>query len=94
MAASRHPSQQPLKGGIQVAGQLVVFRITRAGQGPYDNQATGGQPVQPVAHQMPKPALDLVAYDGVAHCLAHDETRTCRGTLSPDPCGSVAPLRK
>lgn len=85
MAASRRPSQQPLEGGVQVAGQLIVIRVTRAGQGPYDNQATGGQPVQPIAHEMTESALDLAAHDSDAHCLAHDETRTCRGNAFPRP---------
>ncbi|BCK69959.1 hypothetical protein Srufu_039120 [Streptomyces libani subsp. rufus] len=71
-----------------------MIRVTRTGQGPYDNQATGGQPVQPIAHEMTESALDLAAHDSDTHCLAHDETRTCRGNTFPDPCGSVEPLRR
>jgi hypothetical protein len=60
-----------------------VVRRTRAGQGPYDNQATGGKPVQPVAHEVTQSALDLVADNGNADGLAHDETRTRRGNTFP-----------
>ncbi|GAB1328686.1 hypothetical protein ACE1SV_30250 [Streptomyces sennicomposti] len=72
-----------MKGGIQVSGQLCVLGVTRAGQRSYDYQATGGQQGDPVAHQMAKSALHLVAHDGSPHCLAHDETRTCRGSALP-----------
>ncbi|ALV38730.1 hypothetical protein AS200_23455 [Streptomyces sp. CdTB01] len=57
--------------------------IARAGQRSYDYQATGGQESHPVAHQMTQSALDLVAYDRTAHGLAHDETRTRRGSALP-----------
>ena len=53
-----------------------MIGVTRAGQRPYHHQATGGQPGEPVSYQMAQTALDLVAYDRSAHCLAHDETRT------------------
>lgn len=36
------PSQQPLKGGVQVSGQLCMVGVARTGQRPYDNKATGG----------------------------------------------------
>ena len=57
--------------------------VTRTGQRSYDYQATGGQQGHSVAHQVAKPALDLVAYDGSAHGLAHNETRTRRGSALP-----------
>jgi hypothetical protein len=57
--------------------------VTRTGQRSYDYQATGGQQVDPVAHQMAKPALHLVAHDRTAHGFAHDETRTCPGSALP-----------
>lgn len=57
--------------------------VTRTGQRSYDYQATGGQQVDPVAHQMAKPALHLVAHHRAAHGLAHDETRTRRGSALP-----------
>lgn len=57
--------------------------VTRTGQRSYDYQATGGQQVDPVAHQMAKPALHLVAHDRTTHGFAHDETRTCRGSALP-----------
>jgi hypothetical protein len=72
-----------LKGGIQVSGQLCVIGVTRSGQRSYDYQATGGQKGDPVTHQMAKPALHRVAHDRAAHCLAHDETRTRRGSALP-----------
>ncbi len=56
---------------------------TRTGQRSYDYQATGGQLVDSVAHQMAKPALHFVPYDRTAHSLAHDETRTRRGSALP-----------
>ena len=34
---------------------------------------------------MAEPALDLVPDDSDANCLAHDETRTCRGNTFPRP---------
>ncbi|KUL26965.1 hypothetical protein ADL12_31155 [Streptomyces regalis] len=81
--SSRAPSQQPLQSGIQVLGQLCMVGVARTGQRSYDYQATGGQLVDSVAHQMTKPALHLVPHDRAAHCLAHDETRTRRGSALP-----------
>jgi len=72
-----------LKGGIKILGQLCMAGVTRTGQRSYDYQATGGQQCDPVPHQMAKPALHLVADDGSAHSLAHDETRTRRGSALP-----------
>ncbi|KUF15805.1 hypothetical protein AT728_13875 [Streptomyces silvensis] len=57
--------------------------VTRSGQRSYDYQATGGQLGRPVAHEMAKSALDLVADHGSTHGLAHDETRTRRGKALP-----------
>ncbi|KUN81870.1 hypothetical protein AQJ64_21700 [Streptomyces griseoruber] len=57
--------------------------VARTGQRPYHYQATGGQQNDSVAHQMTQSALDLVAYDRPAHGLAHDETRTRRGSALP-----------
>lgn len=60
-----------------------MIGVARTGQRSYDYQATGGQLGDPVAHQMAKPALHLVAHDRTAHGLAHDETRTHRGSALP-----------
>jgi hypothetical protein len=60
-----------------------MFGVTRAGQRPYDHQATGGQLGEPIAYEMAQSPLDLVADDGTAHSLAHDETRTRRGGALP-----------
>ncbi|GAA4995187.1 hypothetical protein GCM10023335_04170 [Streptomyces siamensis] len=57
--------------------------VARTGQRSYDYQATGGQQGDSVTHQMAKPALHRVAYDGSTHGLAHDETRTRRGSALP-----------
>jgi hypothetical protein len=57
--------------------------VTRSGQRSYDYQATGGKQVHSVAHQVAKSALHLVADDRSAHGLAHDETRTRRGSALP-----------
>jgi hypothetical protein len=57
--------------------------VTRSGQRSYDYQATGGKDVDPIAHQMTKPALHLVAHDRTADGFAHDETRTRRGSALP-----------
>jgi hypothetical protein len=57
--------------------------VTRTGQRSYDYQATGGKLVDSVAHQMAKPALHLVTHDRATHSLAHDETRTRRGSALP-----------
>lgn len=64
-------------------GQLYVVGVTRTGQRSYDYQATGGQLSDSVAHQMAKAALHLVAYDRATDGLAHDETRTRRGSALP-----------
>jgi hypothetical protein len=64
-------------------GQLGVVGVTRSGQRSYDYQATGGELSDSIAHQMAKPALHLVAHDRTAHRLAHDETRTRRGSALP-----------
>ena len=57
--------------------------VARTGQRSYDYQATGGQQGDSVAHQVTQSALDLVAHDRAAHSLAHDETRTRRGSALP-----------
>ena len=60
--SAQPPGQPPLqRAASRSRASCVVVRITRAGQRPYDNQATGGQQGQSVAHQMTQPALDLVA---------------------------------
>lgn len=60
-----------------------MFSVTRTGQRSYDYQATGGQLVDSLTHQMAKSALDFVAHDSATHGLAHDETRTRRGSALP-----------
>jgi len=60
-----------------------VVGVARTGQRSYDYQATGGQLVDSFAHQVAKPALHLVAHDRASHSLAHDETRTRRGSALP-----------
>ncbi|GAB7103000.1 hypothetical protein JCM4814A_13140 [Streptomyces phaeofaciens JCM 4814] len=72
-----------MQGGIKVLGQLCVVGVTRVGQRPYDYQATGGQQKDSVAHQVTQSALHLVPHDRSAHSLAHDETRTRRGSALP-----------
>ncbi|GKQ38691.1 hypothetical protein ALMP_52220 [Streptomyces sp. A012304] len=72
-----------MKGGIQVLGQLCVVGVARTGQRPYDYQATGGKQSDSIAHQMAQSALHRVAHDRTTHCLAHDETRTRRGSALP-----------
>lgn len=57
--------------------------VARTGQRSYDYQATGGQPSHSRTHQMAKPTLHLVAYDGSAHGFADNETRTRRGSALP-----------
>lgn len=79
----RGPVEQLPQRGIQIAGQFHVVRVRRTGLRPYDNQATGGQQRQPVPQQMPQPSLHTVTDHRVADGLAHDETRTRRGDLSP-----------
>jgi hypothetical protein len=72
-----------LKGGIKVLGQLCMVGVARAGQRSYDYQATGREKGDSVTQEMPQSALDRVAHDGAAHGLAHDETRTRRGSALP-----------
>ncbi len=60
-----------------------MVRLARAGQGPYHHQATGGQLIEPVTHQVAKPALHQIADYGDADGLADDETRTHRGNTLP-----------
>jgi hypothetical protein len=72
-----------LKGGIKVLGQLCVVGVARTGQRPYDYQATGGKQGDSIAHQVTQSALHRVAHDRTAHGLAHDETRTRRGSALP-----------
>lgn len=57
--------------------------VTRSGQRSYDYQATGGKQGDSVTHQMAQSALHFVAHDRTTHCLAHDETRTRRGSALP-----------
>ncbi|APE22717.1 hypothetical protein SVEN_3657 [Streptomyces venezuelae ATCC 10712] len=57
--------------------------VAGSGQRPYDHQATGGQLGEPVADEVAQTTLHLVAYDRTAHGLAHDETRTRRGSALP-----------
>lgn len=57
--------------------------VTRSGQRSYDYQATGGEQGDSVTHQMAKSALHRVAHDRATHGLAHDETRTRRGSALP-----------
>ncbi|GGY49214.1 hypothetical protein GCM10010299_64380 [Streptomyces tanashiensis] len=60
-----------------------MIGVAGSGQRPYDHQATGGQLGEAVADEMAQASLDLVAYDRTAHGLAHDETRTRRGSALP-----------
>jgi hypothetical protein len=62
---------------------LYVVGVARTGQRSYDYQATGGKLGDSIAHEMAKPALHLVADDRTADGLAHDETRTRRGSALP-----------
>ncbi|KDN78131.1 hypothetical protein DF19_39045 [Streptomyces olindensis] len=57
--------------------------VARSGQRSYDYQATGGQLGDSLAHQVAKPALHLVADHRATDGLAHDETRTRRGSALP-----------
>ncbi|GLW49292.1 hypothetical protein Stsp02_49530 [Streptomyces sp. NBRC 14336] len=57
--------------------------VTRTGQRSYDYQATGGKDIDSIAHQVAKSALHLVADHRTADSLAHDETRTRRGSALP-----------
>ncbi len=57
--------------------------VARSGQRSYDYQATGGKQGDSVTHQMAQSALHFVAHDRTTHCLAHDETRTRRGSALP-----------
>ncbi|OIK05770.1 hypothetical protein BIV23_10630 [Streptomyces monashensis] len=81
--SSRAPSQQPLNCGIQVSGQLCVVCVARSGQRSYDYQATGRKKGDSVTHQMAQSALHFVAHNRATHSLAHDETRTRRGSALP-----------
>jgi hypothetical protein len=81
--SSRTPSQQSLKSGVKVLGQLCVIGVTRSRQRSYDYQATGRKKCQSFSHEMTQPALDLVPHDRGADGLAHDETRTRRGNGFP-----------
>jgi hypothetical protein len=60
-----------------------MVSAARTGQCSYDYQATGGQQGQSLADQVPQPSLDQIPYDGAADGLAHDETRTRRGSAPP-----------
>ena len=57
--------------------------VARTGQRSYYYQATGAQQGHSLTHQMAKPTLHLVAYDGSANGLADNETRTRRGSALP-----------
>ncbi|KUN10347.1 hypothetical protein AQI95_01050 [Streptomyces yokosukanensis] len=72
-----------MKSGIQVSGQLCMVCVARFGQRSYDYQATGGKQGDSVTHQMAQSALHCVAHDRTTHSLAHDETRTRRGSALP-----------
>lgn len=76
-------TQQPRQCGVQIEGQLCMVRTAGAGQCAYYHQATGGQQRQTLTDQMTQSALDQVAFNGSAHRLAHDETRTRRGSAPP-----------
>lgn len=60
-----------------------MVSATGSGQRSYDYQATGGQQRQAFADQMTQSALDQIALHRAAHRLAHDETRTRRGSVPP-----------
>ncbi|KUN83897.1 hypothetical protein AQJ66_17175 [Streptomyces bungoensis] len=62
---------------------MCVVCVARSGQRSYDYQATGGKKGDSLTHQMAQSALHLVAHDRSTHCLAHDETRTRRGSALP-----------
>ncbi|KUJ67976.1 hypothetical protein ACZ90_23745 [Streptomyces albus subsp. albus] len=72
-----------MQRGVEVTGQRLVARLARAGQRPYDHQATRGQPVEAVAYQMAQPPLDQIADHRTTDRLAHDETRTHRESTLP-----------
>jgi hypothetical protein len=57
--------------------------VARSGQRAYHYQATGGKKGDSVTHQMTQSALHCGAYDRTTHGLAHDETRTRRGSALP-----------
>lgn len=57
--------------------------VARTGQRSYDNQATGGQPGQPIAYEMAQFPLHPRPYDGSADGFAYDETRPRRGSTLP-----------
>jgi hypothetical protein len=62
---------------------MNVVGVARAGQRPYDNQATGGQLGETFTDQVAKPPLHLVPHHRTAHGFADDETRTRRGSTLP-----------
>ncbi|KIE24299.1 hypothetical protein LK08_25355 [Streptomyces sp. MUSC 125] len=62
---------------------MCVVRVARSGQRSYDYQATGRKQGDSVTHQMTQSALHFVAYHRTTHGLAHDETRTRRGSALP-----------
>ncbi|OKH94988.1 hypothetical protein AB852_12735 [Streptomyces uncialis] len=62
---------------------MGVIGVARPGQRAYHYQATGGQQVDPFAHQVAESAFHGVAYDRVPHGFAHDETRTRQGNALP-----------
>ncbi|KMS87028.1 hypothetical protein ACZ91_33450 [Streptomyces regensis] len=62
---------------------MCVVCVARSGQRSYDYQATGGKQGDSVTHQMTQSALHCVAHDRATHGLAHDETRTRRGSALP-----------
>ncbi|GHI06421.1 hypothetical protein Scel_47420 [Streptomyces cellostaticus] len=57
--------------------------VARSGQRSYDYQATGRKQGDSVTHQMAQSALHFVSHDCSTHGLAHDETRTRRGSALP-----------
>ncbi|KYG55146.1 hypothetical protein AWI43_12435 [Streptomyces sp. WAC04657] len=60
-----------------------MIGVAGSGQRPYHHQATGGEGGEAVADEVTQTTLHLVAYDRTAHGLAHDETRTRRGSALP-----------
>lgn len=57
--------------------------VARTGQRSYDNQATGGQPGQPIAYEVAELPLHPRPDDSSAHGFAYDETRPRRGIALP-----------
>lgn len=62
---------------------MCMVGVARTGQRSYDNQATGGQPGQPIAYEVTEFPLHPGPYDGPAHGFAYDETRPRRGFALP-----------